>query len=236
MTYILLLRHGQNDLVEKHQLAGWLPNVHLNATGQEQATALAARLAHLTLTALYSSPLTRCLETAGPIAQGHNLAIHEVPELGEVRYGAWEGQKTDELAKLPAWQQVQHFPSRLRFPAGEALREVQFRAVQALEGLAERHPKSIIAVVSHADLIKLVLAHYLGVHIDLFQRIVISPASASVLDLTEGGTVRILRINDDGPLVLTFPPDETAKPVTDPAEPTEPPPAAGAERAETVAG
>ncbi|MDQ2807690.1 MAG: histidine phosphatase family protein [Chloroflexota bacterium] len=216
MTYILLLRHGQNDLVEKHQLAGWLPNVHLNATGQEQATALAARLAHLTLTALYSSPLSRCLETAGPIAQGHNLAIQEVPELGEVRYGDWEGQKTDELAKLPAWQQVQHFPSRLRFPQGEALREVQFRAVQALEQLAAQQPKAIIAVVSHADLIKLLLAHYLGVHIDLFQRIVIAPASASVLDLTDTGTVRILRINDDGPLVLTFPPAEAAPAAAEP--------------------
>jgi len=221
MTYILLLRHGQNDLVEKHQLAGWLPDVHLNAGGQEQAGALAARLAHLALSALYSSPLPRCMETAGPIAQGHNLAIQAVPELGEVRYGAWEGQKTDELAKLPAWQQVQHFPSRLRFPAGEALREVQFRAVQALEGLAERHQQAIIAVVSHADLIKLLLAHYLGVHIDLFQRIVIAPASASVLDLTASGTVRILRINDDGPLALTFPAEEATPPAVEPPAATD---------------
>ncbi len=210
MTYILLLRHGQNDLVEKHLLAGWMPNVHLNAKGQEQAIALAARLAHLDLAALYSSPLPRCLETAAPIAQGHGLEIAQVPELGEVRYGEWEGQSTEELAKLPAWQQVQHFPSRLRFPGAEALREVQFRAVQALEQLSERHPKAIIAVVSHADLIKLLFAHYLGIHIDLFQRIVISPASASVLDLTENGQVRILRINDDGPLTLVIPPPEEA--------------------------
>jgi probable phosphoglycerate mutase len=95
---------------------------------------------------------------------------------------------------------VQFFPSRLRFPNGEALREVQFRAVQILETLSARHENDTIVVVSHADLIKLVVAHYLGVHIDLFQRIVISPASITILGLANNGLVRVVRLNDDGPL------------------------------------
>ena len=105
---------------------------------------------------------------------------------------------------------MQHYPSRFQFPQGEALREVQFRAIQALETLSARHGQEMIAVVSHADLIKLVLAHYLGVHIDLFQRIVISPASVSVLALQPNGSVQVVRINDTGPLQPP-PPAETTK-------------------------
>jgi probable phosphoglycerate mutase len=88
----------------------------------------------------------------------------------------------------------------MRFPGGEALREVQFRAVQALEQLGEQHDADSVVVVSHADVIKLVLAHFLGLHIDLFQRIAVSPASVSVLQLSERGFVRVLRVNDDGPM------------------------------------
>jgi broad specificity phosphatase PhoE len=111
---------------------------------------------------------------------------------------------------------VQPFPSRFQFPKGEALRDVQSRAVAALESLAASHDKTdMIAVVSHADLIKLVLAHYLGVHIDLFQRIVISPASVSALSLMENGMVRVLRVNDDGPLQAPPPEEKEEAPETD---------------------
>ena len=108
------------------------------------------------------------------------------------------------LPKKPSPDRPQ-FPSRNRFPAGEALREVQFRAVQALEKVSEQHESEAVVVVSHADVIKLVLAHYLGVHIDLFQRIAVSPASVSVLVLSDKGPVNVLRVNDDGPMkpVLT---------------------------------
>jgi probable phosphoglycerate mutase len=128
------------------------------------------------------------------------LKINQLEEIGEVRYGAWEGKKIKKLAQKPLWNIVQYFPSRMRFPEGEALREVQFRMVQALEWLSERHREETIVVVSHADAIKLVLAHYLGVHIDLFQRISVSPASVSILYLAESGAMRVLRVNDDGPL------------------------------------
>lgn len=200
MSTIILVRHGENDWVKKNRLAGWIEGVHLNENGRAQAAAAADRLSHLPIKAIYSSPITRCLETAVPIATPHQLEITPLNELGEVRYGDWEGEKIKTLTKNKLWFVVQFFPSRLRFPNGEALREVQFRAIQTLEKLAQQHPEEMIIVVSHADLIKLVLAHYLGVHIDLFQRLTIAPASFSVITLPENGGVRIGRMNDDGPL------------------------------------
>jgi len=200
MATIILVRHGENDWVKKQRLAGWIPNVHLNESGRQQAEQVARRLADLPIKAVYSSPVARCMETAEYIAGAHHLEIIALEDVGEVRYGDWEGKKIKKLAKKKLWYVVQHFPSRIRFPNGEALREVQFRGIQALEKLSLRHEDELIAVVSHADLIKLVLAHYLGVHIDLFQRLAISPASISVLALPANGAVRVLRINDDGPL------------------------------------
>ena len=208
MTTIVLVRHGENDWVNKHRLAGWIPGVHLNENGHKQAQAAAERLAHLPVTAVYSSPVTRCMETAAYIAQTHTLDIIKLEAVGEVRYGKWEGKKIKKLAKKKSWMTVQFFPSRMTFPGGEALRDVQSRSIQALETLSQQHPDDLIIVVSHADLIKLVMAHYLGVHIDLFQRIVISPASATVLSLHPFGGVRILRLNDDGPLTLPSKPEK----------------------------
>jgi probable phosphomutase (TIGR03848 family) len=210
MATVILVRHGENDWVKKNRLAGWIEGVHLNENGRSQAKDAAKRLSKLPITALYSSPVTRCLETAEFIAKSKKLKIVELADVGEVRYGEWEGKKIKKLAAKPEWHTVQHYPSRFQFPQGEALREVQFRAIQALETLSARHGQEMIAVVSHADLIKLVLAHYLGVHIDLFQRIVISPASVSVLALQPNGSVQVVRVNDTGPLQPP-PPAETTK-------------------------
>jgi probable phosphoglycerate mutase len=204
MTIFLLVRHGENDWVKKHRLAGWLPGVHLNETGKQQAQEAGNRLASLPVQAVYSSPVTRCVETAEYIAPHFDLPIILSEEFGETRYGKWEGKKIKKLARKPSWQIVQFYPSRMRFPKGEALREVQFRAVQALEKLAAKHESETVVVVSHADVIKLVIAHYIGVHIDLFQRIAVSPASVSVLHLSDKGFVRVLRINDDGPIQPFF--------------------------------
>jgi probable phosphoglycerate mutase len=201
MAYLLLVRHGQNEWVKQKRLAGWIPDIHLNEEGRAQAEQVAARLAHLPISALYSSPVTRCVETAEYIGRALKQEVMPLEEVGEVRYGEWEGAEIEKLAKEKAWYAVQHFPSRFRFPEGEALREVQARAVGALETLSTRHgAREMVVVVSHADLIKLVLAHYLGIHIDLFQRIVISPASVSVVALLDNGMVRVVRLNDDGPL------------------------------------
>ena len=198
MATVILVRHGENDWVTKHRLAGWIEGVHLNENGRSQAKDAAKRLAKLPIKSIYSSPVTRCVETAEYIAKSHKLNIIEIADVGEVRYGDWEGKKIEKLASKPEWHAVQHYPSRFQFPKGEALREVQFRAIQAIEALNTKHEDDNIVVVSHADLIKLVLAHYLGVHIDLFQRIVISPASVSVLALMNNGVVRVVRVNDTG--------------------------------------
>ncbi|MEM7798626.1 MAG: MSMEG_4193 family putative phosphomutase [Chloroflexota bacterium] len=202
MATIILVRHGENEWVKEHKLAGWIEGVHLNENGRNQAIAAAERLGHLPIKKLYSSPVTRCVETAEYLSQKLELPIHKLPEVGEVRYGDWEGEKIEELAKLPEWHIVQHAPSRHQFPQGESMRGVQSRVIDALESLAANHKNEMIVVCSHADLIKLVLAHYLGVHIDLFQRIVISPASASVLYLGEKGAIRIMRVNDTGPIPI----------------------------------
>lgn len=201
MTTILLVRHGENDWVKKHRLAGWIEGIHLNENGRQQAAAAAERLAPLPVKAIYSSPVLRCRETADSIANRLNLPINTLDSMGEVRYGEWEGKKIGKLAKKKEWFTVQFYPSRMRFPGGESLRAVQMRGVEAIEALAQSHEdQDIIVVVSHADIIKLVLAYYLGVHIDLFQRLIIAPASVSVLYLSGNGVVRISRMNDDGPL------------------------------------
>jgi probable phosphoglycerate mutase len=187
MTQILLIRHAVNDFVKTGKLAGWTPGVHLNDEGKAQATALGKRLIDTPIDQLYSSPLERTMETAGAIHEHHpSLEIKPIPELGEVRYGDWEGMEITKLTGRKMWQVVQQYPSRAAFPNGETLREVQTRAVNAIERLVEIHPHELVVVVSHADIIKMILAHYLGMHLDEFQRIVIMPASISGLSLGFG--------------------------------------------------
>jgi probable phosphoglycerate mutase len=208
MTILLLIRHGSNDWVGQ-RLAGWTPEVHLNEVGQRQADALIEQLADVPLTAIYSSPLERAQETAAPLAQHRGLPVTTVADLGEVRYGAWQGRALKELAKTELWQQVQRFPSRTRFPQGESLMEAQGRVVQALEELVQEHPgdDAVLAAFSHGDVIKAAIAHYMGLHLDLFQRLVISPASVSVLVLGKSGP-HLIRLNDTGKLSLQPPKSE----------------------------
>lgn len=184
MTTILLIRHAVNDYVKTGKLAGWLPNIHLNEEGQAQAQALGQRLAAHPLHHLYASPLERTMETAQAIQAHHaHLSITQNTAIAEVRYGDWEGMSIATLRTRKLWEVVQEYPSRAVFPNGEAMRDVQTRAVNEIERLAKIHPKQTVAVVSHADVIKMILAHYLGMHLDAFQRIVVSPASVSVLSL-----------------------------------------------------
>jgi probable phosphoglycerate mutase len=184
MTHILLIRHAVNDFVKTGKLAGWTPEVHLNDEGKAQAEALGKRLANVPLNRLYASPLERTMETAQAICQHHpTLAIQQNVEIGEVRYGDWEGMKISALQGRKMWSVVQEYPSRAVFPNGEAMRAVQVRAVNAIEKMVIDHPRELVAVVSHADLIKMILAHYLGMHLDNFQRIVVAPASISTLSL-----------------------------------------------------
>lgn len=196
MTEFLLIRHATNDFVKTGRLAGWTPDVHLNAEGRAQAAALGERLAHTRLDAAYSSPLERCVETAQVVLAHHpHLTLTFLEALGEVRYGAWQGAELGKLAARKLWRAVQINPSRVRFPEGETMRAAQMRAVDALEQLAEQHPRQRVAIFSHSDVIKMILAYYLGIHLDLFQRIEIAPASLSILRL---GFPRpsILQINE----------------------------------------
>jgi probable phosphomutase (TIGR03848 family) len=187
MTHILLIRHAANDFVKTGKLAGWTPEVHLNDEGRAQAEALGKRLADTPIQYLYASPLERTVETAEAIRQHHpQLEIRQTRELGEVDYGDWQGMSIAALQTRKMWHVVQEYPSRAYFPNGETMRGVQMRAVNAIEELAAAHPGELIAVVSHADLIKMILAHFLGMHLDNFQRIVVSPASISSLMLGYG--------------------------------------------------
>lgn len=184
MTTILLIRHAVNDFVKTGKLAGRMAGVHLNDEGFAQAEALGRRLAEAPLRHIYSSPIERTMETAAAIVKHHpQLTVEAHPEITEVEYGAWQGKAISELQRRKMWAVVQEYPSRARFPNGETLRGVQARIVNAIEAFARAHPEQMIALVFHADLIKLTLAHYLGMHLDVFQRIVISPASISTLNL-----------------------------------------------------
>lgn len=180
-TIVLLVRHGENDWVGSDRLAGRTPGVHLNDTGRKQACDLAAILAKQPIQAVYSSPLERCLETAQPTAEALGLPIVPFPGILEVDYGTWQGGNLKELAKLPEWGMVQHYPSAFRFPGGESLRETQARAIAALEEVQAGHPNQLVALFSHADVIRLLLSHYLGVPLDLFQRVVVATASVNVV-------------------------------------------------------
>src|SRR5690349_19321983 len=145
------------------------------------------------------------METAAPIADDRRMEVR--PEAGvlEVGYGRWTGRPLSQLVRTDLWKRIQRAPGSIRFPDGETLVEVQRRAVEALDAIAARHRRRVVAVVSHADVIRLAVAHYAGVHIDLFQRLIVSPASVSAIAVGDG-VPRILRLNDTGSLADFRPP------------------------------
>ncbi len=207
MTRLLLIRHATNDMMESGVLAGCTPGVHLNAQGRTEAEALARRLAQVEITAIYTSPLERALETAEIIAAPHNMPVTVREGLGEVRCGRWTGQKIERLRRRRLWRQVQIVPSMSRLPGGESMFEVQMRMRAELEHLCTAHPRQTVAVVSHADPTKAAVAFYIGLPLDLFQRLAVGPASLTVLEL--GGVLpRLVCLNDTGHL----PPVEKGKP------------------------
>ena len=185
-TYVLWIRHAENDWVGTNRLAGRTNGVHLNDRGREQSTKLAELLKHHPISAIYSSPLERCLQTAEPVAAALGQQVHPEPGILEVDYGEWQGGDLKELSKLPEWQSVQHFPSSFRFPGGETLHQTQSRAVWTVDRLVQAHPNQLVALFSHGDVIRTTLAHYMGTPIDLFQRIVINTASISALAFYNG--------------------------------------------------
>lgn len=188
---MLLVRHGQTPTTGR-VLPGRAAGLHLSDEGRRQADALAARLGGLPrLTAVYASPLERARETAQPIARARGLALRVERGLLECDVGEWAGNRLDELSRRPEWRAVQRYPSGFRFPGGESFTEMQARMVGTLARLVGAHPDQTVVAVSHADPIKAAVAHALGTHLDLFQRIVISP-----------GSVTAIAYRRDGPAVL----------------------------------
>jgi probable phosphomutase (TIGR03848 family) len=208
MRLLLLLRHAVTEHTGA-RLSGWLPGLHLSEQGREQAAALAGRLAAVPVDALYASPLERCQETAAAVAEAKGLKVETLEDVGEVRYGDWTGRTLKELAKEPLWKVVQATPSAARFPDGESLYEMQARAVLATERLRAAHPGQTVAACSHADVIKAVVCHYLGMHLDLFQRVVVSPASVTAIAF--GPAPYLARLNDTGGNADLAPPPKPAR-------------------------
>ncbi|HVE76643.1 MAG TPA: histidine phosphatase family protein [Actinomycetota bacterium] len=192
---LFLIRHALTPITGK-KLTGWLPGIDLSADGKRHAQELTERLKDVPFAALYSSPLERCMQTLEPLARSKGLEVITNKGVGEVKYGDWQGRTLTSLYKSKAWAELKAAPGEFRFPNGETVREAQTRGMSAIDELRRKHKGKVVGVCSHADLIRLVVAGYLGVPIDLYDRISIAPASASVLWLD--GTPRLLRLSDSG--------------------------------------
>jgi len=197
-TLVLLVRHGQTPTTGK-LLPGRAPGLHLADTGNEQAAAAAARLAALKrVDAVYASPLERTRETAAPIGKAVGQRVQIERGLLEADFGEWTGAELKALMKLPEWSTVQRAPSTFTFPGGESFLAMQTRIVTAIDKLRAKHAGGVVIAVSHADPIKAAVAHALGTHLDLFQRIVISPCSITAIVYPAGGAPAVLTVNSTG--------------------------------------
>lgn len=192
MTFFYFIRHGSTDTLGK-VLTGRSTGIHLNSEGLEQARRLGERFKTMPVNFLYSSPLERTMETAAPIAAALGLEIQPAEDVIEVDYGEWTGRVFEtDLKGKPDWIQYNSFRTGARIPGGEHVLRIQDRMVQWTERTRRQHPGKHIAVVSHGDPIKTVVVHYAGLHLDMFHRIDIGPAS-----------VTVIRIDDHAPLVMT---------------------------------
>jgi probable phosphomutase (TIGR03848 family) len=204
-TVVLFVRHGQTPTTGK-KLPGRAPGLHLAPEGIAQAQAAGERIAGLkTVRAVYASPMERTRETAAPIAKSCGLRVRTHKGLIEADFGAWTGKNLSSLRKLPEWQSVQRYPSGFRFPKGESFSEMQTRMTGAVSELVARHPGEAIVAVSHADTIKAAIADAAGTPLDLFQRIVVSPCSVSVVMYTPTGPI-VLSVNSTGDDLSTLVP------------------------------
>jgi probable phosphomutase (TIGR03848 family) len=219
MATVILLRHGRTSANASGTLAGRTRGVHLDDLGRQQAERAAGRLAVVPLADVVSSPLERCRETARPVvtAQKGSPRVHTDRGLTECDYGEWQGRPLKELARLALWRTVQVQPSAVTFPGGESMPQMQARAVDAVRrrdaAIAERHGDGAVWVaVSHGDVIKSVLADALGMHLDLFQRIQVDPASISVIRYTAARPYVLENNTHDGDLSWLAPSKKGRRP------------------------
>ena len=201
-TTVLLIRHATNDALDQRVLYGRTPGVHLNEEGREQARALADRLAGLELAGVYASPLERTVETAEPIASRHGLDVVVEPGLLEGDAGEWTGQPLDEVRKFSHWSDMMAHSSGVRLPGGESIWDVQIRIVRAVEAIRASHSGKTVAVVSHADPLRALVAHHIGLPLDLFRRIILSPASVTTLWFGDQ-IPRLVGLNDTSHLLVS---------------------------------
>lgn len=198
MTTVLLIRHGRTAANATGILAGRSPGVLLDAQGRRQARTLRTRLRDLPIDVLVSSPLERCIETAdGILATRPEVERLTDDGLTECDYGQWTGRPLSELAEEPLWPTIQRSPSEVTFPGGESMLGMAERATAAVSGWVARHPEGTVVVVSHGDVIKAILSDALGQPLDQFQRIVIGPASISVVQYRDERST-VIRMNDTG--------------------------------------
>lgn len=197
MARIVLLRHAHSVANEKNLLAGRTPGISLSKTGKEQAKDLIARLGATNFDEVAISPLQRCRETIDPwlAADGAKSPVVIDESVSEVDYGSWSGKTLASLRRKSQWKVVQDFPSQMIFPEGESLLEMQGRALSGFYRLNAVKGKGPRLLVSHGDVIKSIVAHCLGMHLDQFQRLVIEPASLTIID-TDSGVSRLVRFND----------------------------------------
>ena len=209
MTRIVLLRHAHSSANAKAILAGRAPGVELSDRGRKESQDVAKRLKEIDFSLIRVSPMERCAQTIEPLLtqiskSGKAKPIIEVEEdLVEVDYGKWTGRKLSILSRDKAWKVVQNTPSAMYFPGGEGLLDVQARAMRALSSAANTPGGGAKLLVSHGDVIKSIVASVLGTHLDHFQKIVIDPASLTVLDFN-GVDYRVLTLNSTTAPISAF--------------------------------
>jgi probable phosphomutase (TIGR03848 family) len=193
MTTLLLIRHALCDPVGR-SIAGRAPGVSLNERGLQQAETLAERLAELPISAMYSSPLERAVQTARPIAERRGLRVEQREGLNEIDFGDWTGKQLGELQLISQWQNFNTYRSGTRIPGGETMQDVLSRTLNELQDIVKLHSGSMVAVVSHGDVLRSIICHFLGISLDLMLRLEIEPASVSIVDLQPYGP-RVLLVN-----------------------------------------
>jgi probable phosphoglycerate mutase len=210
MATLFLIRHGLTATTGR-VLYGRAPGVSLDERGRAQAARLAERFRPVKLTAIYSSPLERCVETVEPLAAAQRLPVVQRHELIEMDAGSWTGKTLAAVRRRAAWKVIQEAPGSFRFPEGESFPEAADRVVAELERIARRHRRGRVAVATHGDIVRIAIAHLLGAPLDRFQRSVIDAASVSVIHL--GGDVpRVLLVNDTGAGLERFAPGASQPP------------------------
>jgi probable phosphoglycerate mutase len=198
MTTLFLIRHGLTA-VTGSRLYGRTAGISLDERGRRQAATLVDRFDGVRITAIYSSPLERCVETLEPLASSRRLEIRGSDALIEMDAGDWTGRTLRSLQRTKLWNTVQRSPSRFQFPAGESFVDAEARVLDEIERIVTRHPRGRVLIGTHGDLVRMLVSHYTGAHLDQFQRVLADPASVSVVHLGDG-VPRILLVNDTGSL------------------------------------